>query len=62
MSSPLANEIEKFSLSCLGVLPQALGQLEYFLCLENGERESLSISFHTGGMSVSNTLWSTQRL
>lgn len=62
MSFPLAGEIEKFSLSCLRVLLQVLGQLEYFLCLENGEKESLSISFHIGEMSVSNTLWSTQSL
>lgn len=31
LSSSLAKDFEKFSLSCLGVLPQALGQLESFL-------------------------------
>ena len=63
MSPPLAREIEKFSLSCLEVLLQALSQLDYFLCLENGEKEGLSISIHTEDNRdvCVRPLWSTQR-
>ena len=64
LSSPLAREIEKFSLSSFWVLSQALGQLESFLVprkSREGKASGLQAILVTAGCLWSHPVESSQR-